>query len=312
MRLFKRLMPVLMFALLVAVAVQAEIAEVISYQGRLLDAGSPVADGDYQLQFEIFDEASAGSSLWSSGFRTVPVADGLFHYLLGDSVALPDDLFANDAEVYLEVTVQGDGPISPRTRLTSASYAYHALRADSSEYSLYGPGVTQKIVNASVDLMNGFSVLIAEDSILCPRAGYVMLEATTSASADHTPGADCSAVFSFRDSVGGILTNQENYFILYDNFPPGRIEFPINIHTIYEVVPGYNRFEFTASDFGDAGQTISARRTKFTLTFFDRTYGTVDLPPAFRPPPASSSRVVGPISDEQKAVWMEQSGISKK
>jgi len=119
----------------------AEVPQMISVQGKLTDSlGNGVTDGNYQITFSIYNAAVGGSVLWSSGIQTVPVARGLFTYQLGSAVQLPDDLFATDTVRYLGVTVGTDPEIIPRTRLTSGSYVYYALRADTAAYAFSSPG----------------------------------------------------------------------------------------------------------------------------------------------------------------------------
>lgn len=92
-----------------------------------------MADGPYLLKFIIWDDPTASAPAnekWNSGFQTVTVTDGLFTYQLGSVVQLPHDLFT-DTLRWLGITVSTDPEITPRTKLTSKAYTYHALRADS-------------------------------------------------------------------------------------------------------------------------------------------------------------------------------------
>ena len=123
----------LLFAI-TATAVIAMVPQVVDYQGRLTDAGGdPVADGPYLLKFTIYNDATAsapGNTLWSSGFQTVQVSEGLFTYRLGVDVALPNNLFSADTTRYLGITVGVDPELSPRTKLASVAYAYQSLHTD--------------------------------------------------------------------------------------------------------------------------------------------------------------------------------------
>ncbi|UCD64966.1 MAG: hypothetical protein JSW34_05925, partial [Candidatus Zixiibacteriota bacterium] len=120
---------------------QAEVPRTISYQGRLTDSeGLPAADDDYLVTFSIYDVLSGGTALWTSGQQTVPITDGLFSYLLGSNVNLPDDLFSTDTLRWLGIKVADDPEIAPRTKLTSVAYSYHALSADVAAYAISGPG----------------------------------------------------------------------------------------------------------------------------------------------------------------------------
>lgn len=120
--------------ILLASATLAEVPQVIMYQGRLTTAaGQTVADGNYLIKFTIYDAPSAGTVLWDNGYRTVAVAGGMLCYALGDSTALPHNLFSSDTTRYLGIKVGADPEMTPRVHLTAQAYAYHALRADTAE-----------------------------------------------------------------------------------------------------------------------------------------------------------------------------------
>ncbi|RKX24878.1 MAG: hypothetical protein DRP45_07205 [Candidatus Zixiibacteriota bacterium] len=110
----------------------AEVPQVINYQGRLTDAnGDAVVDGNYLIKFTIYDSETGDNNLWSSDYRQITIVDGLFAYALGDTVALPDDLFEIDTTRFLGIKVGANDEIAPRTKLVSVPYAYHSLRSDS-------------------------------------------------------------------------------------------------------------------------------------------------------------------------------------
>ncbi|UCC81194.1 MAG: tail fiber domain-containing protein [Candidatus Zixiibacteriota bacterium] len=98
------------------------------------DMGTPL-NGEYQIRFNIYGSETGTDSLWSSGYQTVQVDEGLFIYRLGSNVPIPDDLFAGSAIRYLGITVDPDPEIEPRTRFLAVPYAYHALRADTADWN---------------------------------------------------------------------------------------------------------------------------------------------------------------------------------
>lgn len=124
-------------------AAQTPVGTSISYQGRLNDAGVP-ANGDYDMQFVLWNAESGGTPVASAQFcgaETIPVVDGVFTVELDFGVGA----FAGE-ERWVEVAVrpatghcQGCGgacpftTLSPRQPLTAAPYALYALS---------GPGVT--------------------------------------------------------------------------------------------------------------------------------------------------------------------------
>ena len=107
--------------------------KVISYQGRLTDTdGNPVADGDYDLTFQIVehDPLPMGESpLWSSGVKTVTVKDGLFVYYLGSNVPLPTAIFNDDSleSYFLRIHVEGSMLFLTGTELVSGPFAIRSI-----------------------------------------------------------------------------------------------------------------------------------------------------------------------------------------
>lgn len=137
MKSHKRILTVTL-ALALATTALAGVPQLIPYQGYLIDAGGdPVADGPHLVKFIIYDAPAGGSELWNSGFNAVTTTNGLFAYDLGSNSALPDNLFTDTAR-YLGITYNTDPEMTPRVKLNTMAYAYHALRADS--LGSLGPG----------------------------------------------------------------------------------------------------------------------------------------------------------------------------
>jgi hypothetical protein len=101
-----------------------------------------VADGDYQITFTIYD--GGGVSQWSSGQQDIPVANGLFNYLLGSAVQIPSTIFGEGA-LFLGIKVGADPEMVPKTLLTSSPSAAVA-------YNLAGGNV--KTSNGILTVMN--------------------------------------------------------------------------------------------------------------------------------------------------------------
>lgn len=159
--LLRRHLYAVLAILLSAAMATAEVPQVISYQGRLLDSGgNPVTDGPQLMQFIIYDAPAGGTALWTSGFHSTSVEDGLFSVLLGASPhpPLPHDLFGGDffspdTARWLGITVGVDPEITPRTKFTAQAYAYQSLRADTAEaaWSVIGQNIgTSNLIDESV------------------------------------------------------------------------------------------------------------------------------------------------------------------
>jgi hypothetical protein len=143
---------------LLAVNTAAEVPQLINYQGRLTDSlGNPVADGDYQITFNIWNWWEGGALLWTSDAQTIYVENGLFTYTLGSQQPLQHSLFADSAR-WLGIRINNDEEIMPRTKLTPAPYAYHALRSDTSGYAsaVANQGINNQMI---MDTTIGFEKL---------------------------------------------------------------------------------------------------------------------------------------------------------
>jgi hypothetical protein len=137
---------IMLATLLFVAAVSADVPHLISYQGRLMDSdGSSVADGDYNLTFQIFEHNPpllGETALWSSGVQSVTVTDGLFTYYLGSHVPLPPSVFTDTAveSHYVRVLVQGVMLAGQGVRMVTAPFAFKAVSADTAAYAYAGPG----------------------------------------------------------------------------------------------------------------------------------------------------------------------------
>jgi len=101
----------------------AAVGTAFTYQGQLSDAGTP-ANGEYDIQFQLFDAASGGSSIGPTILvDNVAVADGRFTV----SLDFGQNPFGDGAR-WLQIGVRpGSGgslvALSPRQELTPAPYA---------------------------------------------------------------------------------------------------------------------------------------------------------------------------------------------
>ncbi|HEV8538739.1 MAG TPA: tail fiber domain-containing protein [Bacteroidota bacterium] len=106
----------------------ASFPRTMSYQGLLITSkGLPAPNGGYDLQFDLYDSLTGGSSQWTEIHIAVPVQQGSFSVILGSTTPLSVDF---NRKLYAEVrTLNGPtGPsypftFSPRTELASAPYS---------------------------------------------------------------------------------------------------------------------------------------------------------------------------------------------
>jgi hypothetical protein len=116
-------MRLLLILSLLVLFLHSQVPKMINYQGKLMTTeGLPVADGDYQVTFAIYDVKTGGAALWDETQAPVPVKDGIFNVLLGSTKELALDDFAA-GERYLGIKVGSDEEMAPRFRITSVIYA---------------------------------------------------------------------------------------------------------------------------------------------------------------------------------------------
>ena len=105
--------------------VQAQIAPVpslMNFQGRLARPdGTPVVDGTYSVRFSLHDALTGGTEKWTQTFSQVHVRNGVFSVALS---SFPGGTF--NQNLFLEIKVGNDAPLTPRQPLASVAYAMKA------------------------------------------------------------------------------------------------------------------------------------------------------------------------------------------
>ncbi|MCL5439031.1 MAG: site-specific integrase, partial [Patescibacteria group bacterium] len=124
--------------------------KILSFQGRLTDSSDNPITASKLLRFVVYNDlsASAGARLWEEVDRISPDTDGIFSILLGSNgsggnaalcnggsppaspatgaCGIPQSLFANNATLYLGVTVEKDAELTPRQQVATVAYATNA------------------------------------------------------------------------------------------------------------------------------------------------------------------------------------------
>lgn len=122
----RRALALLVFLLALPCAVYGQVSpapSTITYQGRLTTgSGTPAPDGSYSIGFSLWTALTGGTELWNETINPVQVTGGVFSVTL--DVSTPANLFSGD--LWLQVQVGTDPPLSPRTPLTSVPYALKA------------------------------------------------------------------------------------------------------------------------------------------------------------------------------------------
>lgn len=217
-------------------ALAANPPETINYQGVLRDSAGVPLSGGYRMLFRFYDSETAGSLLLTdahdgSGSSTlVTVTQGLFNVWLGSGTLTPGEysslapLFAGEAAVWLEVTVEDDPPMAPRTRILSSAYALSAS-------SLAGHAASEFLETTT-----------SSQTKLGPLTVDVNTGGIPNAIAVRGLGTEMGGFFQDMNNAGWAKVGYYNYGIqAQGNAAGGRFEGPYGVEATSQVAAGYFR-----------------------------------------------------------------------
>ena len=173
-----------------------------TYQGKLADNGTP-ANGAFDLQFKLFDNATVGTGSQQGSTITqssVQVASGIFTVQLDFGAC--GSCF-NGANRFLEISVKPTGgstftTLSPRQPITSTPYTIKSLSAATAD----GLSVTcvSCVTSSQIQSVNGSAVSGAIPMASVPPGSGNYIQNTTS------PQASSNFNISGNGVLGGTLT----------------------------------------------------------------------------------------------------------
>jgi Putative metal-binding motif len=131
--------------LVVGIAWAQSVPQLVNYQGRLTDSGGvPLAgDTNVDMTFGFYGAASGGTAYLTILQPNISVTNGLYNVLIGSGTVIPGSentlaaVFKNHSDVWLGVTVNADGEMTPRSRITSVPYAMKAGDVDTAWLDSY-------------------------------------------------------------------------------------------------------------------------------------------------------------------------------
>ena len=98
------------------------MAQTVALQAVLRDENKrAVEDGLYHVTFQLYEEVSGGTAIWSEVHPSLEVVHGAFHVNLGSIAALSTVDF--DTPYWVGITVEGYDEMSPRLELTIYPYS---------------------------------------------------------------------------------------------------------------------------------------------------------------------------------------------
>ncbi|MBN1351011.1 hypothetical protein JXJ21_16440 [candidate division KSB1 bacterium] len=187
--MFKHSYLAFLMLLLVAIAANAKVPQLINYQGMLTaESGTPI-NGNLTIMFSIYNSATGGTAQWSES-QSVTLTEGLFSVLLGSVTPIPYSLFDGN-DKYLALKVGSDPEMTPRKRLVSIGYSYRANDAD----KLDGKSATafvQQLDGVSANSSGNIDLEAGNNVTITPNTGSNKITISASASGggdnlgDHT------------------------------------------------------------------------------------------------------------------------------
>src|SRR6266404_5435732 len=150
--------PFILLVVVLAMGASATLAQTTSfiYQGRLTDGGTP-ANGNYDLQFALFDSLSGGAQVGSTQtLNTVAVSNGVF------TVSLDFGANAfNGASRFLEISARPAGGsftlLTPRQQVTSTPYAIRSANASSADTATNATNATNAATATNATQLGGLA-----------------------------------------------------------------------------------------------------------------------------------------------------------
>jgi hypothetical protein len=122
-----------------AINAVAEVPQLISYQGHLVDGEGYPLNATVDLTVTIFGSPEESDSLWAETYAGMSIEGGLFVLSLGSQTPFPSDLFDGSVR-YLSIQMD-DGPAStPRVAILSSAYSIRSGYADTAAIALSGAG----------------------------------------------------------------------------------------------------------------------------------------------------------------------------
>ena len=111
-----------LMVVLPSITLFAQAPRTMSHQGLLTDlGGTPVANASRSMTFKIYDDAVAGTALWTET-KSVATSGGVFNTVLGSSTPIAGVDF--NQQLWLGIKVAGDPEMAARTALTSVPSAF--------------------------------------------------------------------------------------------------------------------------------------------------------------------------------------------
>jgi hypothetical protein len=119
---------------------KAQIPEQISWQGQLTNSGGDLLEGQYDITFSIYNTETGGNAIWTEIHNDVSISKGVVSLILGSINPLSVNF---NEQLWLEISIDGEGPLS-RRGFTSSPYSFYTKAIEDNSIT------SEKIKNASI------------------------------------------------------------------------------------------------------------------------------------------------------------------
>ena len=240
----------------------------LNYQGVIDGAdGKPVADGQYQLTFKLYTQATSGSAMWSETQNTM-VTNGVFSVLLGRVTSLASIPF--DKPYWLGITVGSGSEMTPRVELSASAYSLRARAVADS--SITGMGIASGQVIRNLNGMTDSVSIEAGNNVSIQKSAHKLtISSTGSGSTLWSTDNNDIAYTAGNVGIGGYSGGSATLLVSSQS----SITDPqLRLH---ETSSGYSRLNFDngsgANNFWAIAGLTSPTRTDERLNFYNHSTG---------------------------------------
>ena len=190
----------------------------LNFQARLKNAsGGVVPDGNYNIEFKLYDVSTGGTALWTetrTGANVVRVANGYMTVNLGSVTAFPGTIQWGEQH-WITMNIGGtgspswDGEMNPRLQLTAVPFAFKAENANNVSSANQSTSSTN---SSNVSIQSGNATGATSNS------GNITLDAGTATGTAGTISLGATNTSSLILGRAGLTTLNNGSLTVAQNF----------------------------------------------------------------------------------------------